>query len=42
MTKDNTNQETALWWNLNARDRTNSKYMRATVDLLISEGLLTE
>lgn len=42
MTKDNTNQQTALWWNINARNRTNSKYMRATVDLLISEGLLTE
>jgi hypothetical protein len=42
MTKDNTNQQTALWSNFNARNRTNSKYMRATVDLLISEGLLTE
>ena len=42
MTKDNTNQETALWWNINARNRTNSKYMRATIDFLISEGLLTE
>jgi hypothetical protein len=42
MTKDNTNTQTALWFNFNARNRTNSKYMRATVDLLISEGLLTE
>jgi hypothetical protein len=42
MTKDNTNQQTALWCNINARNRTNSKYMRATIDLLISEGLLTE
>src|SRR6266436_3222300 len=42
MTKDNTNTQTALWSNFNARNRTNSKYMRATIDLLISEGLLTE
>jgi hypothetical protein len=42
MTKDNTNNQTALWSNINARNRTNSKYMRATIDLLISEGLLTE
>jgi hypothetical protein len=40
MTKDNTNQETSLYLNFNAMNRTNSKYMRATVDLLISEGLL--
>jgi hypothetical protein len=42
MTKDNTNQQTSLWFNFNARNRTNSKYMRATIDLLISEGFLTE
>jgi hypothetical protein len=42
MTRDNTNHQTALWPNFNARNRTNSKYMRATIDLLISEGLLTE
>jgi hypothetical protein len=42
MTKDNTKQETSLWLNFNAMDRTNSKYMRATVDLLISEGLLRD
>ncbi len=42
MTKDNTNQQTSLWSNFNAINRTNSKYMRATIDLLISEGLLTE
>ena len=40
MTKDNTNTESALYWNFNARNRTNSKYMRATVDLLISQGFL--
>lgn len=42
MTKDNTNTETALWYNINARNRTNSKSMRATIDLLIAEGFLTE
>jgi hypothetical protein len=42
MTRDNTNTETALWTNFNARNRTNSTYMRATIDLLIAEGLLTE
>lgn len=42
MTKDNTNTQTALWFNINGWNRTNSKYMRATVDLLISEGLLKE
>jgi len=42
MTKDNTNTQTSLWSNFNARNRTNSKYMLATIDLLISEGLLTE
>lgn len=42
MTKDNTNSETALWTNFNARNRTNSRSMRATADLLIAEGLLTE
>lgn len=42
MTKDNTNGQTSLWLNFNAVNRTNSKYMRATIDLLISEGLLTE
>jgi hypothetical protein len=42
MTKDNTNQQTALWSNFNARNRTNSKYMRAIIDWLISEGLVTE
>lgn len=41
MTKDNTNRQTALWWNFNAINRTNSKSMRATIDLLIAEGLLT-
>ncbi len=40
MTKDNTYQQTALWSNFNARNRTNSKYMRAAADLLISKGLL--
>ncbi|HYW71177.1 MAG TPA: hypothetical protein VE961_09090 [Pyrinomonadaceae bacterium] len=40
MTKDNTNTQTGLWWNFNAINRTNSKYMRATIDLLISAGLL--
>jgi hypothetical protein len=42
MTRDNTKIETALWWTFNARNRTNSKYMRATIDLLISEGFLSE
>lgn len=42
MTKDNTNTDTGLWWQFNARNRTNSKYMRATAELLISEGLLKE
>jgi|ERR1044072_1056553 hypothetical protein len=42
MTKDNTNTQTALWFNINGWNRTNSKYMQATIDLLISEGLLTE
>lgn len=42
MTKDNTNTETALWTTFNARNRTNSRSMRATVDLLIAEKLLTE
>ena len=42
MTKDNTNLETALWTNFNARNRTNSRSMRATADLLIAEGFLTE
>ena len=41
MTKDNTNQKTALWSNINGY-RTNSKYMRATIDWLISEGFLRE
>ena len=42
MTKDNTNTDNALYWTFNARNRTNSKYMRATVDLLISKGFLRD
>jgi hypothetical protein len=42
MTKDNTNQQTALWLNVNGWNQTNSKYMRATIDLLIAEGLLAD
>ena len=41
MTKDNTNKQTALWSNFNRINRTNSKYMRATAEFLISKGLLT-